>query len=111
MLACIDRETVDVMLEQLDSHADSTVLSSGSLHRELALVRTRGLATCSLAAVSFVGAPLFDHEHRNVGGISLCDGADRVRDAKLVHVVRNGIVDNLKYAGRISPPVERPVPS
>lgn len=73
MLACIDPEAVDVMLEQFDSYTDSTVLSPATLHRELALVRTRGLATCSLAAVSFVGVPLFDHEQRNVGGISLCD--------------------------------------
>lgn len=77
MLAYIDPESLDAVLNRVKSSADPT-LSPATLHRDLATVRMRGgLAVAhksALAAVSCVGAPILDSEERVIGGLSLCDG-------------------------------------
>lgn len=78
MLAFIDPEALDSVLDRLVSGTDSAMPSLMAIHRELASVRTRGGLSTSrnspLAAVACVGVPIFDHEGRIAGGLSLCDG-------------------------------------
>jgi DNA-binding IclR family transcriptional regulator len=73
MLAFVDPESLDIALRRLPLHVDPA-----AVHRDLAAVRMRGgVATARnspLAAVSCIGAPIFDREHSITGGLSLCDG-------------------------------------
>ena len=73
MLAHVDPESLDIVLRRLRLSVDPA-----AVHRDLAAVRMKGgLATTRnspLAAVSCIGAPIFDREHSITGGLSLCDG-------------------------------------
>jgi DNA-binding IclR family transcriptional regulator len=73
MLAHVDPESLDTMLRRLPLPADPA-----EIHRDLAAVRLRGGVATSrnspLAAVSCIGAPVFDREHSITSGLSLCDG-------------------------------------
>ena len=73
MLAHVDPESLDIVLRRLRPRVDPA-----AVHRDLALVRMRGGVATSrnspLAAVSCIGAPIFDREHSVTGGLSLCDG-------------------------------------
>jgi DNA-binding IclR family transcriptional regulator len=73
MLAYVDPESLDIVLRRLRLRVDSA-----AVHRDLAAVRMRGGLAAShnspLAAVSCIGAPIFDREHSVASGVSLCDG-------------------------------------
>ena len=73
MLACVDPESVDIALGRLPLRVDPA-----AVHRDLAAVRMRGGVATShnspLAAVSCIGAPIFDRERSITSGLSLCDG-------------------------------------
>jgi DNA-binding IclR family transcriptional regulator len=72
MLAYVDPELIDDILSRFRPRVDSA-----ALHRELASVRMRGgLSTVRkdpADPVVCLGAPIFDHERRITGGLSLCD--------------------------------------
>jgi len=72
MLASVDPERLDLMLERVRPDVDAA-----ALHRDLALVRMRGglstLHRSPLAPVACIGAPVFDAEHRIAGAVSVCD--------------------------------------
>jgi DNA-binding IclR family transcriptional regulator len=77
MLAYQDPESLDAILGRLGPRIDLP-----AVHRDLASVRMRGgLSTArnsSLAAVSCIGAPIFDRERQIMAGLSLCDGGSGV---------------------------------
>jgi DNA-binding IclR family transcriptional regulator len=77
MLAYQDPESLDAILGRLGPQVDLA-----GVHCDLASVRMRGglskARNSSLAAVSCIGAPIFDRERQVTAGLSLCDGGCEV---------------------------------
>lgn len=78
MLAYIDPESLDAVLDRVSTGENPARVDSAPLHRELATVRLRGGLSVSrnspLAAVACVGVPIFNGDHQVSAGLSLCDG-------------------------------------
>jgi IclR family acetate operon transcriptional repressor len=103
-----ERERVLAQLPGLTRYTTRTVLDAGALRAELELTRERGYSISDEdvdAGGRGVGAPVFDHAGRVVGGISVGGPSSRVDDAAvrrlgtLIVPVARAISRQLGYAG------------